>query len=110
MEVDIPLHQLPRRHKERGTVIHQVKGYVHKHWPRRPDSTHPESWDAPFVQRLYERLLRVGRICGLMAVDAFRPRGRAASWHQPGRWRRGKTVNPQPRAANSDTQTPPMRM
>jgi hypothetical protein len=35
-----------------------------------------------------KRLVRVGRICGIMGVDAFRPRGRAASCDQLGRWRR----------------------
>jgi hypothetical protein len=34
MEVDIALHQLPRRYKERGKAIRQVKGYVDQHWPR----------------------------------------------------------------------------
>jgi hypothetical protein len=34
MRVDIALHQLPRRYKERGTAIRQVKGYFDQHWPR----------------------------------------------------------------------------
>jgi hypothetical protein len=34
MQVDIALHRLPRRYKERGKAIRQVKGYVDQHWPR----------------------------------------------------------------------------
>ena len=34
MKVDIALHQLPRRYKERGKAIRQVKGYVDHHWER----------------------------------------------------------------------------
>jgi len=34
MRVDIALHQLPRRHGERGKAIRQVKNYVDQHWPR----------------------------------------------------------------------------
>jgi hypothetical protein len=34
MKVDIALHQLPRRYKERGKSIRQVKGYVDHHWER----------------------------------------------------------------------------
>ena len=34
MKVDIALHQLPRRYKERGKAIRQVKGYVGHHWER----------------------------------------------------------------------------
>jgi hypothetical protein len=34
MKVDIALHQLPRRYKERGRAIRQVKGYVDNHWKR----------------------------------------------------------------------------
>jgi hypothetical protein len=34
MRVDIALHQLPRRYKERGKAIRQVKSYVDQHWPR----------------------------------------------------------------------------
>ena len=34
MRVDIALHQLPRRYKERGAAIRQVKSYVDQHWPR----------------------------------------------------------------------------
>jgi hypothetical protein len=32
--LDIALHQLPRRHGERGKAIRQVKGYISQHWPR----------------------------------------------------------------------------
>lgn len=34
MRVDIALHQLPRRYKERGRAIRQVIDYVDQHWPR----------------------------------------------------------------------------
>ena len=34
MKLDIALHQLPRRYKERGKAIRQVKGYVNHHWER----------------------------------------------------------------------------
>jgi len=34
MQVEIALHQLPRRYKERGRAIRQVKGYVNQHWER----------------------------------------------------------------------------
>jgi hypothetical protein len=34
MQVEIALHQLPRRYKERGRAIRQVKGYVDQHWER----------------------------------------------------------------------------
>jgi len=34
MKVDIALHQLPRRYKERGRAIRQVQGYVDNHWER----------------------------------------------------------------------------
>lgn len=34
VRVDIALHQLPRRRKERGKAIRQVKSYVDQHWPR----------------------------------------------------------------------------
>jgi hypothetical protein len=34
MKIDIALHQLPRRYKERGKAIRQVKGYVDHHWER----------------------------------------------------------------------------
>jgi len=34
MRVDNALHQLPRRYKERGKAIRQVKSYVDQHWPR----------------------------------------------------------------------------
>lgn len=34
MKVDIALHQLPTRYKERGTAIRQVREYVEAHWPR----------------------------------------------------------------------------
>lgn len=34
MQVDIALHNLPRRYKERGQAIRQVKGYITGHWPR----------------------------------------------------------------------------
>jgi hypothetical protein len=34
MQVDNALHSLPRRHKERGKAIRQVKNYVDQHWPR----------------------------------------------------------------------------
>jgi hypothetical protein len=32
--LDIALHQLPRRHGERGKAIRQVKCYISQHWPR----------------------------------------------------------------------------
>lgn len=34
MQVEIGLHQLPRRYKERGQAIHQVKDYIDEHWRR----------------------------------------------------------------------------
>lgn len=34
MQVEIALHQLPRRYKERGRAIRQVKGYSDHHWER----------------------------------------------------------------------------
>ena len=34
MQVDIALHNLPRRYKERGHAIRQVIGYIDGHWPR----------------------------------------------------------------------------
>jgi hypothetical protein len=34
MQVDIALHNLPRRYKERGQAIRQVIGYIDAHWPR----------------------------------------------------------------------------
>jgi len=34
MQVDIALHNLPRRYKERGQAIRQVRGYIDGHWPR----------------------------------------------------------------------------
>jgi hypothetical protein len=34
MKVDIALHKLPRRYKERGAAIRQVKGYIDHHWDR----------------------------------------------------------------------------
>jgi hypothetical protein len=34
MQVDIALHNLPRRYKERGQAIRQVIGYIDGHWPR----------------------------------------------------------------------------
>jgi hypothetical protein len=34
MKVDIALHQLPQRYKERGKAIRQVQGYVDNHWER----------------------------------------------------------------------------
>jgi hypothetical protein len=34
MKVEIALHQLPRRYKERGKAIRQVKGYFDHHWHR----------------------------------------------------------------------------
>jgi hypothetical protein len=34
MQVEIALHQLPQRRKERGKAIRQVRGYVDQHWPR----------------------------------------------------------------------------
>jgi hypothetical protein len=34
MKVDIALHQLPRRYKERGKAIRQVQEYVDHHWER----------------------------------------------------------------------------
>jgi hypothetical protein len=34
MQVDIALHNLPRRYKERGQAIRQVIGYIDDHWPR----------------------------------------------------------------------------
>ena len=34
MQVEIALHQLPRRYKEPGRAIRQVKGYVDCHWDR----------------------------------------------------------------------------
>lgn len=34
MQVDIALHNLPRRYKERGQAIRQVRGYIDEHWPR----------------------------------------------------------------------------
>ena len=34
LQVDIALHNLPRRYKERGQAIRQVIGYIDGHWPR----------------------------------------------------------------------------
>jgi hypothetical protein len=34
MQVEIALHELPQRRKERGKAIRQVKGYIDQHWPR----------------------------------------------------------------------------
>lgn len=34
MQVDIALHQLPRRYKDRGRAIRQVKDYFDQHWER----------------------------------------------------------------------------
>jgi hypothetical protein len=34
MKVDIALHQLPRRYKERGRAIRQVQGYIDHQWGR----------------------------------------------------------------------------
>lgn len=34
MRLEIALHQLPRRHGDRGKAIRQVKGYFDEHWPR----------------------------------------------------------------------------
>jgi len=34
MQVDIALHNLPRRYKERGQAIRQVIDYIDGHWPR----------------------------------------------------------------------------
>ncbi len=34
MQVEIALHQLPKRRKERGQAIEQVKNYFDQHWPR----------------------------------------------------------------------------
>jgi len=34
MQVDIALHNLPRRYKGRGQAIRQVIGYIDGHWPR----------------------------------------------------------------------------
>lgn len=34
MKVDNALHSLPRRYKERGKAIRQVKNYFDQHWPR----------------------------------------------------------------------------
>ena len=34
MKVDNALHKLPKRYKERGRAIRQVKGYVDHHWER----------------------------------------------------------------------------
>jgi hypothetical protein len=34
VQVEIGLEQLPRRYKERGKAIRQVKGYVDQHWKR----------------------------------------------------------------------------
>lgn len=34
MQVDCALHNLPRRYKDRGQAIRQVKGYIDGHWPR----------------------------------------------------------------------------
>jgi len=34
VQVDIALHNLPRRYKERGQAIRQVIGYIDGHWPR----------------------------------------------------------------------------
>lgn len=34
MQVEIGLYQLPRRYKERGRDIRQVKGYIDQHWKR----------------------------------------------------------------------------
>lgn len=34
MAVEIALYQMPRRYKERGRAIRQVKDYIDDHWPR----------------------------------------------------------------------------
>ena len=34
MKIDIALHQLPQRYKERGKAIRQVQGYIDNHWER----------------------------------------------------------------------------
>jgi len=34
MKIDVALHQLPQRYKERGKAIRQVQGYIDNHWER----------------------------------------------------------------------------
>lgn len=44
MQVDIALHQLPRRRGDRGQAIHQVKGYVDQHWDRIQYERFRQEW------------------------------------------------------------------
>lgn len=75
MQVDIALHQLPRRRGDRGQAIHQVKGYVDQHWDR--------------IQ--YERFRQEGRPIGSGTVESgaknvvqWRMKRGGQSWSRPG--------------------------
>lgn len=75
MQVDIALHQLPRRRGERGKAMRQVKGYVDQHWER--------------IQ--YERFRKEGRPIGSGTVESgaknvvqWRMKRGGQSWSRPG--------------------------
>jgi len=75
MQVDIALHQLPRRRGDRGQAIRQVKGYVDQHWDR--------------IQ--YERFRQEGRPIGSGTVESgaknvvqWRMKRGGQSWSRPG--------------------------
>ena len=75
MQVDIALHQLPRRRGDRGQAIHQVKGYVDQHWDR--------------IQ--YERFRQEGRPIGSGTAESgaknvvqWRMKRGGQSWSRPG--------------------------
>jgi len=75
MQVDIALHQLPRRRGDRAKAIRQVKGYVDQHWER--------------IQ--YERFRKAGRPIGSGTVESgaknvvqWRMKRGGQSWSRPG--------------------------
>jgi hypothetical protein len=75
MQVDIALHQLPRRRGDRGKAIRQVKGYVDQHWE----------------QIQYERFRKEGRPIGSGTVESgaknvvqWRMKRGGQSWSRPG--------------------------
>ena len=75
MQVEIALHQLPRRYKERGRAIRQVKGYVDHHWQR--------------IQ--YDRFREEGRPIGSGTVESgaknvvqWRMKRGGQRWSRPG--------------------------
>lgn len=74
MKVEIALHELPKRRKERGKAIRQVKDYIDQHWPRlRYDQFRAEG-----------RPIGSGTIeSGAKNVVAWRMKRGGQSWSRP---------------------------